>query len=202
MNFIRTAFSGMQATQAHLNATSMNIANMHTPGYSRQRAEQSAIGADGQGGVNAGNGVNVDGIRRLSQQYVVMQEWRANSQQQYYDAGEQYLNAVELMVSNESTSLATGLNNFFSSLSAATQLPDSPPMRQQIIESANAMALRFNNVNNFIVQQKKSIGQQRDITVKEINSLTRSIADYNQQILKNRLMAITLTIYWTSRNSR
>lgn len=31
MNFIRTAFSGMQATQAHLNATSMNIANMHTP---------------------------------------------------------------------------------------------------------------------------------------------------------------------------
>ncbi len=186
MNFIRTAFSGMQATQAHLNATSMNIANIHTPGYSRQRAEQSAIGADGQGGVNAGNGVNVDGIRRLSQQYVVMQEWRANSQQQYYDAGEQYLNAVELMVSNESTSLATGLNNFFSSLSAATQLPDSPPMRQQIIESANAMALRFNNVNNFIVQQKKSIGQQRDITVKEINSLTRSIADYNQQILKNR----------------
>lgn len=186
MNFIRTAFSGMQATQAHLNATSMNIANIHTPGYSRQRAEQSAIGADGQGGVNAGNGVNVDGIRRLSQQYVVMQEWRANSQQQYYDAGEQYLNAVELMVSNESTSLATGLNNFFSSLSAATQLPDSPPMRQQIIESANSMALRFNNVNNFIVQQKKSIGQQRDITVKEINSLTRSIADYNQQILKNR----------------
>lgn len=50
MNFIRTAFSGMQATQAHLNATSMNIANIHTPGYSRQRAEQSAIGADGQGG--------------------------------------------------------------------------------------------------------------------------------------------------------
>ncbi|WP_145476498.1 flagellar hook-associated protein FlgK [Yersinia similis] len=186
MNFIKTAFSGMQATQAHLNATSMNIANIHTPGYSRQRAEQSAIGADGQGGINAGNGVNVDAIRRLSKQYVVMQEWQANSQQQYYEAGEQYLKAVELMVSNESTSLATGLNNFFSSLSAATQMPDSTPMRQQIIESANAMALRFNNVNNFIAQQKNSIGQQRDISIKEINSLTRSIADYNQQILKNR----------------
>ncbi len=61
MNFIRTAFSGMQATQAHLNATSMNIANIHTPGYSRQRAEQSAIGADGQGALTQEMGLMLMG---------------------------------------------------------------------------------------------------------------------------------------------
>ncbi|CNH44887.1 flagellar hook-associated protein FlgK [Yersinia pekkanenii] len=182
MNFIKTAFSGMQAVQAHLNATSMNISNLHTPGYSRQRVEQSAIGSPGQ---NAGQGVNVDAIKRLSEHYVVMQEWQAISQQQYYDVGEQYLKAMELTLSNNSTSLASGLNNFFSSLNAATQMPDSIPMRQQIIESANTMAIRFNNVDNFINQQKKSITQHRNINVENINSLTKSISDYNQQIVKN-----------------
>lgn len=183
MNFIKTAFSGAQAAQAHLGATAMNVANMKTPGYSRQRAEQSAVGAHGVG-LSAGNGVHVDGIKRISDHYLVKQEWQANSQNAYFNSKQRYLDKLESAVSTESTSLSKGLNEFYAALNGATLIPDSLPQRQNIINTADALALRINNTNRIIADQKQAIANQRATCVDQINVLTRSIADYNQKIVQ------------------
>lgn len=183
MNFIKTAFSGAQAAQAHLSATAMNVANMKTAGYSRQRAEQSAIGAHGVG-PNAGSGVRVDSIKRLSDQYLVKQEWRANSQNAYFNGKQRYLDKLESAVSTESTSPSKGLNEFYAALNGATLIPDSLPQRQNIINTADALALRINNTNRIIADQKQAIANQRASCVEQINVLTHSIADYNQKIVQ------------------
>ena len=67
MNIINIAFTGAQAAQRGMGTTSMNVANYLTPGYSRQGIIQSAIGPGNQG-LSAGNGVQVDSIRRISDQ--------------------------------------------------------------------------------------------------------------------------------------
>ncbi len=64
MNFTKIAQSGLQAAQAGLSAAAMNLSNANTPGYSRQRAEQSAVGTTGNNAYSAGNGVNVDNEQR------------------------------------------------------------------------------------------------------------------------------------------
>lgn len=48
MSMINIAFSGLQAAQVGMNVTSMNIANLLTPGYSRQGIIQSSIGPMGE----------------------------------------------------------------------------------------------------------------------------------------------------------
>lgn len=126
MSLISNAFSGMQAAQAGMNTTGMNINNLLTPGYSRQGIIQSAIGPMGAVGLSAGNGVQVDSIRRISDQYLISQVWSTNSKANYYDAGQKYLGALESVVGTDSTSLGNGIDKFFASLSELTTQPDSP----------------------------------------------------------------------------
>ncbi|KFK95342.1 MULTISPECIES: flagellar hook-associated protein FlgK [unclassified Serratia (in: enterobacteria)] len=182
MSITNIAFSGLQAARMGMNVTSMNIANTLTPGYSRQVVQQSSIGPMGQVGLAAGNGVQVDSIRRVSDQYLVGQVWHTNGKASYYNAGQQYLGALEKVVGNESTSLGSGLDEFFASLSAMTTQPESPALRQQALNQANSLAMRFNNTNDFINSQKTSIAAQREASVENINVLSSNIASYNQKI--------------------
>lgn len=182
MSMIDIAWSGVQAAQFGMNVTSMNVANLLTPGYSRQGLLQSSIGPLGQNGLSAGNGVQVDSIRRISDQYLVNQVWRTNTLASYYTAGQQFIGALEQVIGTDSTSLGNGLNDFFSALNEMTTQPESSALRQQLLNQAQALATRFNSVNDFINNQKTAISTQRDATVNSINSLSDGIASYNQKI--------------------
>lgn len=181
MNIINIAFTGAQAARQGMSTTSMNVANYLTPGYSRQGIIQSAIGSHGDS-FSAGNGVRVDSIRRISDQYLVNQVWHSNTRAEYYSAGQKYLGALESVIGTDSTSLGGGLDKFFSALNALTTQPDSPALRQQLLNEGQSMATRFNNVDSFINSQKASINTQRDALVSHVNVLSSNIASYNQQI--------------------
>ncbi|WP_216363154.1 flagellar basal body protein, partial [Arthrobacter sp. Hiyo1] len=64
---LNTAYLGLTAAQQGINVAGQNIANAGTDGYTRQRIEQSAVGAPARtglfaAGTQAGQGVSVDGI--------------------------------------------------------------------------------------------------------------------------------------------
>lgn len=184
MNMINIAWSGLQAAQFGMSVTSMNISNVLTPGYSRQGIIQSSVVTMGQGGMSAGAGVQVDSIRRVADQYLTNQVWQSNSKANYYGINNQYLGSLEKVIGTDSTSLGTGLDDFFSALSALTEKPESEANRQQLLNQADSLATRFNNMNDFITSQKTSIASQRDTMVGQINSLTAGIADYNKKIME------------------
>lgn len=184
MSMINIAYSGIQAAQTGMSVTSMNIANLLTPGYSRQGLLQSSMGPMGQVGLSAGNGVQVDSIRRISNQYLVNQVWQTNTKASYFTSGQQYLGALEEVIGTDSTSLGNGLDEFFGALSAMTTQPESPALRQQLLNQANSLATRFNSMNDFINSQKNSLSTQRNAAVDSINSLSAGIASYNQKIIE------------------
>ncbi len=68
MDMINIGYSGASTAQVELNVTAQNTANAMTTGYTRQVAEISTIGASGGSPNSAGNGVQVDSIRRVSNQ--------------------------------------------------------------------------------------------------------------------------------------
>jgi flagellar hook-associated protein 1 FlgK len=182
MSMIDIAYSGVQAAQYGMNVTSMNISNLLTPGYSRQGLMQSSVGPMGNVGLSPGNGVQVDSIRRISDQYLTNQVWSTNTKTNYFASNQQYLGALEQVIGTDSTSLGKGLDDFFASLSEMTTQPESSALRQQMLNQANSLATRFNNMNDFINSQKTSVSTQRNATVDSINSLSTGIADYNKKI--------------------
>lgn len=182
MSMINIAWSGVQAAQLGMNVTSMNVANYLTPGYSRQGIIQSAIGPMGEAGMSSGNGVQVDSIRRISDQYLTAQVWQSNTKANYFAMGNQYVSALEKVIGTDTTSLGNGLDDFVGALSALTQKPDDRALRQQLLNQAGSLAQRFNSMNDFISSQKTSVGTQRNAIVDQVNTMSAGIADYNKKI--------------------
>jgi flagellar hook-associated protein 1 len=182
MSMINIAWSGLQAAQLGMNVTSMNVANLLTPGYSRQGITQSSIGPMGEGGLSCGNGVQVNSIRRISDQFLTNQVWQSNTKASYFATGNQYVSALEKVIGTDSTSLGNGLDDFVGALSALTQKPDDRTLRQQLLNQAGSLAQRFNSMNDFISSQKTSVGTQRNAIVDQVNTLSAGIADYNKKI--------------------
>jgi len=182
MNIINIGYSGANAARIGMNVTALNIANAATAGYSRQRIEQQAIGPMGNQRLFSGNGVEVTNIRRMADQFRIGQVWRANTQTSYFDQGQVYLGALESLLGTETSGIGDGLDNFFKSLSGASEKPDNQAMRQDVLTEARALATRFNNIQSFLQKQRSdSQLQQRNLTA-SINSVSGNIAEYNKKI--------------------
>ena len=177
------AYSGVRAAQIALSTTGQNIANVNTPGFSRLHTVAGSLA--GQSGLNAGGGVQVTSIRRLSSDFQNQQLWRATTEQHYYSNSQQYLTSLEGLMAGDGSSISVGLDQFFAALSEASATPGSIALRQQIIDEANNLGQRFNGLNSNIDAQIKSLHEQRSAMATEINGLTENIALLNRKIVES-----------------
>ena len=92
---LRTAASGLQAAQASLRAVSDNIANVNTPGYARKAVNQESLVVDG-----AGMGVRIDGVTRITDQYLQLASLSASSDAERWSAVAEYLDNAQSLFGN------------------------------------------------------------------------------------------------------
>ncbi|PSJ88656.1 lateral flagellar hook-associated protein LfgK [Aeromonas veronii] len=180
MSLLNIGASGLNAAQIALNLTAQNIANVKTIGYSRQEAMMGSL--SGFGRLDNGAGVEVTGVRRVTDDYLVAQHWRSRSATGSSYAFHQYINTTEQLLGSESMNIAKGLDSFFASLSAALDSPETPAQRSQIVSSAGALANRFTQLDESMVTQEKQIDDQLNSTVSQVNSYLKQLAELNMQI--------------------
>jgi len=181
-------YSGMRAAQTQLNVSALNTANLATPGYTRQRVEQMAIGPMGQSRLDTGSGVEVVSIRRMADQFMTGQVWRANSGGNFYATTQNYLGQLETIIGSETSGLGDGLDNLFGALSGATERPESQAMRQDVLSNAKMLASRFNKIQEFANKQHSDIRSQQQNSIGSINMLSTHIADYNKKISESEAL--------------
>lgn len=180
MSLLNIGFSGLNAAQIALNVTAQNIANVNTIGYSRQEAMMGSL--SGFGRLDNGQGVEVTGVRRITDDYLVSQHWRSRSATGSSYSFYQYINTTEQLLGSESMNITKGLDSFFASLSAALDSPETPAQRSQIVSSAGALANRFGQLNESMLTQEKQIDDQLNSTVSQVNSYLKQVAELNTQI--------------------
>jgi flagellar hook-associated protein 1 FlgK len=182
MSILNNALSGAIASQVALSASSQNIANLQTQGYTRQSALLGAV-APSAGSNQAGNGVRVTALMRFSDGYKTQQLWRSASDLGARSQTQPYLTQLEQVMGDDTASLSSGVDAFFSSLNAVAGVdPTSTPLRQQVVTSAGLLAQRFNSLNNVYNAQLQSVRQQRSALVDSANSTIASIASLNAEI--------------------
>jgi len=181
MSIINNALTGSLAAQAALNATSQNVANVMTPGYTRQGVLLTAL-KPAYSGLSAGSGVEVTALTRFADSYKSQQMWRVATGLGQYNVAQPYLTQLEQVMGDTTSGINSGLDAFFSALNAASLDPTSSPLRQQVITTGEAMAQRFNSLNQVLSNQRASVQQQRSTAVGQINTLTTDVAALNKQI--------------------
>src|ERR1700689_4247000 len=166
------ASEALGADQGALDATSNNIANQNTPGYSREIAVLTEAAPTVDGNVTYGNGV------------VLLQIQISDQNQQQGSAQAQYnaLQQVQGLFSDPTTGIGADTTTFFNSISQLSTSPASIPDRQAVLTAAQTVASDFNSTEQSLDSIQSGLNQSVTQTVTQINTLTQQIAQLNVQV--------------------
>lgn len=129
---LEAARSGLNASQLGLSVTSQNIANVNTDGYTRQVINTSSMapnsGADRylQSSLKVGQGVSIDGVYQVRDDFLDIRYRYQNSQYQMWNGEQDQLTSIEdyfteISDSTTTTNQLTGLSGQLDSLITALQ---------------------------------------------------------------------------------
>jgi flagellar hook-associated protein 1 FlgK len=176
---------GMQALEANqgaLDATSNNIANINSPGYTREVAVLSENQQNESGNGVSGGGVTLDAIRSVRDELLNLQIQQQTSQQASADAQSSSLQQIQTAFTTTGNDIASELTSFSSSLSELSASPTSAAAQQGVIASGQDLAGAFNSTAGALTGAQSQADGQVTETVAQINSLTAQIAQLNGQI--------------------
>lgn len=182
MGLLDTAVSGLRISQASLRTTGHNIANANTEGFSRQRVESATTIPNLAASGYIGTGAEVTAVNRVVNEFVIEQlriDTSLNGQMTAFDENVRQLN---ILLSDQSTSLSQSMNSFFSTLQSASDDPTSIPARQLVITESESLSLRFHTIYERLQLLNDGVDDGLEAAVTQINSLSSIIAGLNQRI--------------------
>lgn len=176
------AVQSLMAQQGALDATSNNIANVNTPGYSRvipifEEAVQPQSGTD-----SVGNGVILAGFQSVRDQVL---EFRIDQMTQQSSGAQAQLNSlqqIQTYFNNTGNDIATEMSAFFSAVSELQTNPSNSSLRQAMLSAGQNLANAFHTTSNGITQAQVGLNQQITSDVSQINQLTQQISKLNVQL--------------------
>lgn len=176
------ASQALMVQQAAVNATSNNIANVNTPGYSREVVVLSEAAPSQDGGLTYGNGVNLDQFESVRDQVLNLRIQDATQQQAGAQAQLTALQQVQVTFSDATQGIGAGISGFLNSLSSLSQDPADTALRQGVLTAAGTLANSFHQAAAQLSGAQTSANLQVTQTVNQVNSLATQIAQLNAQI--------------------
>jgi flagellar hook-associated protein 1 len=183
MSLLQIGVSGLQAYQTSLSTTGHNIANANTAGYSRQEVMLESALPQYQGYGYVGAGVNIQDVRRLSDDFLTDQLRGETQSYQGFDTWKNNIEQINRLLSTESTGVGPVINRFFSALQGAADNPASVPAREVLLGESNSMAERFNAIGQNFKDQNEVLSGQLKAMTNELNALASSVAELNGHII-------------------
>jgi flagellar hook-associated protein 1 len=178
------SIGAMQADQDVMNVSSNNIANVNTPGYSRETvnlAENPPVTIGNN--LQIGTGVTVEGIQGIRDSVLQLrlnQETQTQGQQTAFSTG---MNQIQTAFNDTSgTGLQSLISQFFGSFQQLAADPTNTGLRQATLGDAQDLASGFQQTATTLIQQQQSADQGVTQTVQQINNLTSQIAQLNGEI--------------------
>lgn len=193
---LNIAYTGLLASNAALNTTSNNIANVQTKGYSRQEVNQVAYDALRvfQTYGCAGAGVETLSIERVRDGFYDAKYWNNNAKVGEYSMKEYYMKQIETYFDDNGKN--AGFKTVFdqlmtTGLQALKDNPNDATTKTQFIGYAGALTEYFNNVAANLENVQKDVNEEIKLKVDEINSIAGEIANLNKQINTIELTGVT-----------
>jgi flagellar hook-associated protein 1 FlgK len=176
------ATGALDVAQGALNATTNNIANASTPGYSREVVDLAQQNPTVEGNLTFGNGVLLQRIQSVRDQILSMQIAQQTAQQSGSQTQLNALQQVQGLFSNPTQGIGANLSAFFNSISQLSTDPTNQAQRQAVMTAAQNLVSSFNQSAQSLGTIQASLNQSVPQTVDQINGLTKQIAQINAKI--------------------
>jgi flagellar hook-associated protein 1 FlgK len=190
--------SAIFANQRALDVTGHNISNVNTAGYTRQIISNSSsfyqkLGQSGNGKVmQVGYGVDVQEIRQYRDEFLDNKYKKEKTELGYWEA--RYASVRELeTIFNDNTEdgLQEVMNNFWNSWEQLSKPTGGLTVRSMVKENAIAFVETVRNMDNLLVNFRKSKDKEIIENVDKINSMAKEFASLNLEIRKIEASGVT-----------
>jgi flagellar hook-associated protein 1 FlgK len=189
------------AQQKAIEVTGNNIANVNTPGYSRQVANLVTNEPIQCGPGLVGTGVRADEIKRIYDRFLGLQINNENEQLGRWEAKKGALERVEIVFDESSAyGLNQAMSEFWNAWQDLVNNPSGNVERVTLLAKSETMATTFSSMYSSLEQIQKDIDISIGGTVEEINLIVEQIADLNRKIVDVELSGQSANDYRDSRD--
>jgi len=183
-SIMNIAAGALQANQIAMEVVSNNIANVNTPGYTRQSAVLESNSPISINQLKLGTGVQVESVTQASDPYTTQAIQQNTSSLNEYQTEASALSQVESLFNETgSGTLGDAMNNFWNAWQDVANNPSGTTERSALLENAQILTQKFNSMSNDLTQTKEDMNTNIQMGVEQVNELTGQIAALNGQIV-------------------
>jgi len=160
-----------------------NIANVNTPGYSRQVVDLENVRPSVIGLKDGGRGVNMLGIRSIRDRYIDNQIMDRKQYKGKWETLGGVMNTVETLFDEaHGLGFSDQLTNFFNGWADVANHPSDIPTRNSLVSKSRTMADTMNNTFQRLIDQQQINDANIGTMVTQVNGILDEVAELNQKI--------------------
>lgn len=184
-NAFNIGHSALTASQVAIQVTGHNLANIGTPGYTRQVARIVPVtGSDQANGVYIGRGVRVVEVIRQIDEALQGRLMDGVSRESHAAISQEILGSMEALL-NELTGvdLSTELNTFFAAFSEFANNPAATETRATVVEAGVTLASFMRALRGDLTRIQRGIDQQLGSAVTRADEILNEVASINRAVV-------------------
>lgn len=177
----------LRASQLGLTVAGQNIANVNTPGYTRQGLQLSAtpsLGADLKLS-SIGTGVTIDGIRSFRERFVESRLQTETAIAGRFTGLRDALAPVDAAFNNtnEGGGIGASLSGFFNAFGDLEANPISTSARYLIVVGGGTLGEAFRSTRERLIEIRRDADTTLLATAEQVNGLSEDVARLNLEII-------------------
>lgn len=180
--------TGLNVSQAALNITSHNLANVDTKGFVRQQAVLTDFryitrGESHISPMQQGLGANFATVKQVRDSFLDQAYRQEFGRQAFYETQSQAVSEIESFFGElEGVSFRDTIDEFWTSLQELAKEPDSVVARATLIETAVTFTERAENISKQLNEYQVNLNTQIRAQVNRINEIGDAVKDLNTRI--------------------
>lgn len=165
--------NAISLAQLSVTTVGQNIANVSTPGYSRQNVVQTS---------SPGHGAEVIEVKRAYSEFLGAQVLSSQSASSELSAQYTQITQVDNLLADSAAGLAPSLQDFFNGLQGLSAYPADSAPRQTVLASAEALVTRFKSIDARLSEIAQGVNQELGSRIENINLAAERLASLNASI--------------------
>ena len=184
MSLLNVGARALLANQVALQTAGHNIANVNTPGYSRQTVVLQTVQGQFTGGGYIGQGVDVQTILRNQSELLTRQSATAGSVQSADIVRAERLRQLQEVFSGGTGGLGAAINDMMNAFTDVVGAPTDITARTVALTRMDETAARMRSAADRINEIQYTVSEQLQSSITAVNSLAEQMANVNEQIAR------------------
>lgn len=182
--------TGLKASEIQIATAGNNITNANAEFYTRQRVVQTTAGYYNiSNGIELGMGTKVETIVRLHDEFSYSKLKNASTNQEYTGYMQEKLQTIAQRFPDvQENGILSSLEQYSQAWSDFASNPNDGATKANLVKVAQSFAENLNATYADLLEIEKTINEEIQMSVDEINRIGEEIANLNKQIAKQEVL--------------